>query len=299
MKKDITLVILAAGMGSRFGGLKQIEEVGPNGEFLIDYSVYDAKKAGFTKIVFIIKEEHYDIFKETIGKRVEPHIKVEYCFQKNDNIPKEYNIPKDRTKPFGTAHALLCAKDKIDENFAIISADDFYGQDAFMKIAEYLKNNDDFCVIGYNIGETLSDTGTVKRGICMVEDNYLTKVIESKVLRQDGKIICEPLNGDAKYEVEENHPVSMIMFGFTPKLLTELEKRLRIFFEENKEDLTSCEFLLPDVVDAMIKENIAKVKMIPTTGKWHGITYREDLDELKEKIRELILAGEYPNKLWD
>jgi NDP-sugar pyrophosphorylase family protein len=167
MNKDITLVILAAGMGSRFGGLKQMEPIGPTGQFIIDYSVYDAIKAGFNKVVFIIKEENYDAFKETIGSRVEPYIKVEYCFQKNDNIPEGYKLPEDRVKPLGTAHALYCAKDKVNENFAIISADDFFGYDAFKKAADFLKENNDFCVIGYKIGDTLSDKGAVKRGVCI------------------------------------------------------------------------------------------------------------------------------------
>lgn len=299
MNKDITLVVLAAGMGSRFGGLKQIEPVGPNGEFIIDYSVYDAIRAGFNKIVFIIKEENYAIFKETIGKRVEPHIQVEYCFQKNDNIPEGYTIPADRVKPLGTAHALLCTKNKVAENFVIISADDFYGSDAFIKAADHLKENDEFCVIGYKIGETLSDKGAVKRGVCMEKDGYLTEVIESKVERVDGTIKCEPLSKASCYEVDEEHPVSMIMFGLTPKIYDELENQMVTYFEENKDDMTSCEFLIPDVLDKMIKNNKAQIKVIPTTSTWYGVTYREDLDSIKESINKLIERGEYPKELWN
>lgn len=299
MTKDITLLILAAGMGSRFGGLKQIEPVGPNGEFIIDYSVYDAIEAGFTKIVFLIKEENYEIFKETIGKRVEPHIKVEYCFQKIDNIPEGYTVPKDRVKPLGTAHALYCVKDNIKENFAIISADDFYGKDAFKKAAEYLKNNNDFCVIGYKIGETLSNKGAVKRGVCMEKDEYLTEVIESKVERVNNVIKCEPLSGAPIYEVEEDHPVSMIMFGLTPIVFSEIERQMIDYFEEHKDNMETCEFLIPDVLDKMIKNNTAKIKIIPTTSKWYGMTYREDLDSIKEAIKNLISAGEYNNNLWE
>ncbi len=304
MNKDITLVILAAGMGSRFGGLKQIEPMGPNGEFIIDYSVYDAIKAGFTKIVFIIKEENYQIFKDTIGKRIEPHIKVEYAFQNTDNLPKNYNYPKDRTKPYGTGHAILCAKDKVNENFAIISADDFFGYDAFKKAADFLKNNTDFCVIGYNIGETLSDKGEVKRGVCMEENGYLTSVIESKVNKKGNLIHCEPLNGDEAYDVKKDHPVSMLMFGLTPLIFEELEKEMAAFIETNKDNLETCEFLLPDVLDEMIKNKKIRIKVIKTTSKWLGITYKEDTENVKEEIKKLTITEEnpngiYPNNLWE
>ena len=298
MNKDLTLVILAAGMGSRFGGLKQIEPIGPNGEFIIDYSVYDAIEAGFNKIVFIIKEENYEIFQETIGKRVEPYINVEYAFQKNDNIPPKYHIPEDRIKPLGTAHALLCAKDLIHENFAIISADDFYGKDAFKSCAEYLKNNDHYCIIGYNIGETLSDKGSVKRGVCMLDDGALTGVVESKVQRVDGSIICEPLSGKDAFKVNEDHLVSMIMCGFTPKIFDNIESQMTDFFEKNKNDLTTCEFLIPDVLDKIIQNNDEKIEVIPTTSKWYGVTYREDLESMKKSINNLIEKGDYNENLW-
>lgn len=296
---DKTLVILAAGMGSRFGGLKQIEPMGPNGEFIIDYSVYDAIKAGFNKIVFIIKEENYDLFKETIGTRVEPHIKVEYAFQKNDNLPEGFDYPKDRVKPYGTAHAIYCAKDKVHEKFAIISADDFFGYDAFEKAANFLDLSDDFCVIGYKIGQTLSDKGSVKRGVCMEKDGYLTDVIESKVERSDGKIICAPLDGREEYTVEEDHPVSMLMFGLNPKLFAEIDEDISKFFEKNKDKLNDCEYLLPDVLDKMIQEGKVKIKVIPTSATWLGVTYKEDTDNVKEALKKLHEEGKYPDKLWD
>ena len=298
MNKDITLLVLAAGMGSRFGGLKQIEPVGPSGEFIIDYAVYDALQAGFTKIVFLIKEENYNVFKETIGARVEPHIKVEYAFQKNDNLPKGYNIPTDRTKPFGTGHAVYCAKDKINEKFAIISADDFFGTEAFKLAADFANKSDDFCVIGYKIGGTLSDKGAVKRGVCMEENGYLTAVIESKAERVDNIVKCEPLNGTPPYEIELDHPVSMLMFGLTPMIFQELEQQMNEFFEKNKEDLSTCEFLLPDVLDRMIKENKIKIKVLPTTAHWYGITYKEDLESVRNALEEMVNNGEYPNRLW-
>ena len=291
------LLIMAAGMGSRFGGLKQIEPMGPNGEFIIDYSIYDAIRTGFDKVVFLIKEENYEIFKETIGKRVEPHIKVEYCFQKNDNLPSFVKVPETRVKPFGTAHAILCCKDKIDDNFAIISSDDFYGRDAFEKVANYLSKNDDFCVVGYKIGETLSDKGSVKRGVCMEENGYLTKVIESKVEKQGDHVVCEPLNGSKPFNVELDHPVSMILFGLTPKVFPELEKQMIEFFN-NDVDLETCEFLMPDVLDKMIEKQEANIKVLDTTSKWFGITYREDVDNFKKVLKMKIDNGEYPEDLW-
>ena len=298
MNKDITLVILAAGMGSRFGGLKQIEPMGPNNEFIIDYSVFDAIKAGFTKIVFIIKEENYEIFKETIGSRVEPHIKVEYCFQKNDNLPEGCNLPEDRVKPLGTAHAILCAKENVNENFAIISADDFFGYDAFKQAGDFLKENTDFCVIGYKIGETLSEQGTVKRGVCMEKDGYLTDVIESKATKEGDIVHCEPLDGSSPYDIKLDNPVSMLMFGLTPILFDEIEKEFVKFFEDNKDNLDKCEFLLPDVLDEMIKSNKIKIKVLPTSAKWLGVTYKEDVDKVREQLKELHDEGKYPQQLW-
>lgn len=299
MNKDLTLVILAGGMGSRFGGLKQIEPMGPNGEFIIDYSIYDAIRAGFTKVVFLIKEENYEIFKETIGSRVEPHIHVEYAFQGKEHLPEGYDYPEDRTKPYGTGHAILCVKEKVQGNFVIISADDFFGYDAFKKAADYMKENNDFCVVGYKIGETLSETGTVKRGVCMEKDGYLTGVIESKATKEGNIVHCEPLSGEAPYDIELDHPVSMLMFGFTEILFDELEEQFIPFMEANKDKLDTCEYLLPDVLDEMIKNDKVKVKVLPTTSKWLGVTYKEDAPEVRKSIKELIDKGEYPLNLWE
>lgn len=299
MNKDITLVVLAGGMGSRFGGLKQIEPVGPNGEFIIDYSVYDAIEAGFNKVVFIIKKELYEDFVETIGKRVEPYVKVEYAFQELDKVPEYVNIPDTRQKPLGTAHALYCAKELVNENFAIISADDFYGSDAFKKAADYLKNNDNFCVIGYKIGDTLSETGEVKRGVCMEQDGYLTGVIESTVSKENEIITCTPLDGRDTFTVEKDHPVSMIMFGLNPKIFEAIDARMPEFFKQNENNMDTCEMLLPDILDEMIKNNEVKIRVIPTESKWYGVTYRDDLKLLKNSIQNLIDTGEYDNKLWN
>lgn len=299
MNKDLTLVILAGGMGSRFGGLKQIEPMGPNGEFIIDYSIYDAIRAGFTKVVFLIKEENYEIFKETIGSRVEPHIHVEYAFQGKEHLPEGYDYPEDRTKPYGTGHAILCVKEKVQGNFVIISADDFFGFDAFKKAADYMKENNDFCVVGYKIGETLSETGTVKRGVCMEKDGYITGIIESKATKEGNIVHCEPLSGADPYDIELDHPVSMLMFGFTEVLFDELEEQIIPFMEANKDKLDTCEYLLPDVLDEMIKNNKVKIKVLTTTSKWLGVTYKEDAPEVRKSIKELIDKGEYPLNLWE
>ena len=302
MKKDITLLILAAGMGSRFGGLKQIEPMGPNDEFIIDYSVYDAIKAGFTKIVFLIKEENYQLFKDTIGKRVEPHIKVEYCFQKNNNIPKGYEIPSTRVKPLGTAHAILCAKDLVHEPFAIINADDFYGRDAIVTAANFLKKMKDvntYGVVGYMVKNTITEHGSVKRGVCVMNDNQLTGLIESSVERIDGTIIAKPLNGNEPFKVADDDLVSMNLLLFNPSIFEYIEKRFPIFLDENKDNIEKAEFLIPDVLFDAIKEDYAKVTMLKTTSNWYGVTYKEDTDLVRSSLKELTLNGEYNNHLWE
>ncbi len=285
MNKNLTLVILAAGMGSRFGGLKQIEPVGPNGEFLIDYTINDAKEAGFNKVVFVIKEENYDVFKSTIGKRVEPKMQVEYVFQKNDNLKEYIEVPKDRVKPFGTAHALLCAKDKVNEPFLLASADDYFGEETFKLAADHMRESDEFSVLSFKIGETLSDKGAVKRGVCMEKDGYLTDVIESKVEKEGNIVHAEPLDGSKPYDIELDHPVSMLMFGLTPRIFKEIEDEMEDFFKNNQDKLDTCEFLLPDVLSRMIKEQGEKIKVIKTPSKWLGMTYKEDVENIKEEIK--------------
>ena len=304
MNKDITLVILAAGMGSRFGGLKQIEPMGPNGEFIIDYSVYDAIKAGFTKIVFLIKEENYDIFKETIGARVEPHINVEYCFQKNDNLPAGYELPADRVKPLGTAHAILCCKNNVHEPFMIINADDFYGRDAFMQGAKFLKELKDerpypYGMVGYLVKNTITENGSVKRGVCEVSGDDLVKLTESTVERIDGKIIASPLSGQPAFEVQEDDTVSMNMLLFTPSIFEYIEDGFPAFLDASKDNLEKCEYLIPDVLFDAIEDKYATCKALKTTATWYGVTYREDMDNVKASIKNLVDTNEYPNHLWE
>ena len=295
-----TLLVMAAGMGSRFGGLKQIEPMGPNGEFLIDYSVYDAKLAGFTKIVFIIKEENYDIFKKTIGKRVEPYIETEYVFQDDSNLKEKDKDLQTRVKPLGTGHAILCAKDKVKTPFAIINADDFYGRDAYVVASKYLDKIDDkhYAVVGYKIGKTLSLNGAVKRGICKEENGKLKDLIESSVEKIDDKIIAKPLDGDTEFIVEDDSLVSTNLLLFTPKIFDYLEEKLTKFLEINKNDLSKCEFLIPDVVKDAIKEDRIEVDLLSTNAIWHGVTYKEDKEEVVKAIDELIKEKVYPNKLW-
>jgi len=297
----MTLVIMAAGMGSRFGGLKQIEPINNNNEFIIDYSIYDAIKEGFNKVVFIIKRENYDIFRETIGKRVEPHVDVEYVFQELDKLPNGYSVPENRVKPWGTAHAILCAKDKVKENFAIINSDDFYGRDAFRVIADFLKNNKDiskYAMAGYHAKNTLTENGTVKRGVCQVKDKYLTKLIESEIDKEDGKLKATSLETGEVFYIEPSAPVSMNMFAFTPKLFDYLEEKFITFLDKNKNDLEKCEYLIPSVIFELIEENKVSVEVLDTSAVWQGITYKEDKDELVNGIKKLTEEGLYPENLW-
>jgi len=310
VNKDITLVILAGGMGSRFGGLKQIEPMGPNGEFIIDYSIYDAIEAGFNKVVFLIKEENFDVFKETIGSRVEPHIKVEYSFQKNDNAPIFYDELKDRQKPLGTAHAILCCKDQVHEPFMIINADDFYGRDAFQKGAEFLRNmgNEEphkYGMVGYLVKNTITENGAVKRGVCNVENGYLTKLTESSVGRiEDGTIKAKPLDETLpEFVVAEDDTVSMNMLLFDPSIFDYIDSKFEAFLKKNEDKLDKCEFLIPDVLFEAIDEGFATCEVIPTTATWYGVTYREDAPAVKESIKALVRMeedqeGDYPLHLW-
>ena len=303
MKRDITLLVLAAGMGSRFGGLKQIEPFGPNGEFIIDYSVYDAALAGFNKVVFIIKKENYELFKETIGKRIEKYIKVEYAFQELNNIPSEYVLPEDRVKPLGTAQAVLCAKEYINEPFAMINADDFYGRDAFIQAYNYLsnidKNSNDYGMIGYKTANTLTENGSVKRGICDVDNNgYLIKITESKVYRNNGTIIADPLSGDNSFTVGDETTVSMNFLLFTPTIFNYIEELFPKFFDDNKDNLLTSEYLIPEVLSSLIVDGKASCKVILTTANWYGVTYKEDAPSVKKAIKYLIANGEYEENFW-
>lgn len=293
----MTLVIMAAGMGSRFGGLKQIEPVGPHGEIIIDYSIYDAIASGFTKVVFIIKEENYELFKQIIGDKVAKKIEVEYVFQKMDNIYDITGVKIDRVKPFGTAHAILCCKDVVKENFAIINADDFYGRESFEKIAGFLKNTtSNYGLVGYKIKNTITSSGAVKRGVCEEKDGKLTSIIESSVALEDGKYIASPLSGDTPFEIDEDQLVSMNMIGFTPKIFDYLESRLKSFVEENKDNLDKCEYLIPTVLCEQIKRNEVEVELLDTSSVWYGITYKEDKPLVVNALKKMTDEGLYPEE---
>ena len=287
-----TLVVLAAGLGSRFGGLKQIEPVGPSGEFLIDYSVYDAIKAGFSKVVFVIKKENEEIFKNTISNRIKG-IKIEYAYQEMNNLPIDITI--NREKPLGTAHALYCAKDLINGPFALISSDDFYGRESYNILSNYLDNEKGLCVIGYPIGSTLSNEGEVKRGVILKDGDVVNSIVECKVKKNGNVINCTPLNGSNSFEVTSNNSCSMLMYGFNTNIFDVLEEMLTDFLKN--EDLKIKEFLLPDVVDVFVKKGL--VKVIDTSCKWIGMTYKEDLLNVKNEINELIKNGVYPKNLWE
>ncbi len=300
----MTLVIMAAGMSSRFGGLKQVEPVGPNGEFILDYSIYDAIRAGYTKVVFIIKEENYDLFRETVGKRIESKIKVEYVFQKIEDVPEGVKIPKDRIKPWGTSHAILSAKNNVNEPFAVINADDFYGYDPYLKMKEFFdKQTDDntYAMIGYKAKNTMSENGFVKRGVCSKnEDECLTKLIESSIGYKDDKIIAIPLEDENNsFEISKDTLVSMNFFGFKPSIFSYLEDEMKEFFGNHKNDLEKCEFLIPTSVFKRINEQKITMKVLDTNEKWYGVTYKEDKKDLVNAINKMINDGKYPKDLWN
>lgn len=295
----MTLVIMAAGMGSRFGGLKQIEPMDEYGNFIIDYSIYDAIRVGYDKVVFIIKKENYDIFRDTIGKRIENKIKVEYVFQELNDLPKGYDVCLERIKPWGTGHAILSCKNVINEPFTIINADDFYGLDAYKKASEFIsKNNGDYAMTGYAVKNTITENGKVKRGVCDISDGYVVKIVESEIEYADNKYIATPLNGYDSFEISPDTIVSMNMFTFTPKIFDFLEKEFPKFLDKNKDNILKCEFLIPDLVFKQMKEENVKVEVLNTNSKWLGVTYKEDKNNVVNKLKELVDSGKYKKGLW-
>ena len=301
--KEKTLVVMAAGMGSRFGGLKQIEPVGPSGEFIIDYSVYDALRAGFTKVVFVIKKELEDTFKETIGKRLESHIKVCYAFQEIGDIPsdKKYLV-ESRKKPWGTVQAVLCSKDYVDGDFVVINADDFYGYDTFLKASEFLdqeKRENVYASITFPYIKTASLYGSVKRAVCFLEGDYITKLVESSITTHDGYAMAEPLDGSKAFRIELNQAVSMNVFAFKHPFFKYLEDYFYDYFKEDDEFILNNEALLPTLVEKKIEDGDILLRNVSSDSSWYGITYKEDLAGLKEAINKMILKGEYPKNLWE
>ena len=295
------LVIMAAGMGSRFGGLKQIEPIDEDGNFIIDYSIFDAIRCGFDKVVFIITKEIYETFRNTVGKRIEKHIKTEYAFQELETN-KEIKIPNTRKKPLGTGHAIYSAINNISSSFAVINADDYYGYDAISKTAEFLKQNtneNQFALVGYHAKNTISGESSVKRGVCFTKNDNLTNIIESSIEPVNGKLIATPLEGNLEsFEIEDNQVVSMNLFAFTKKFTSYLDDAFVKFLQTNKDKLETAEFFLPSIVSNLIKEGIAETKVISTSSVWHGITYREDKEKVVEFLKDLKSQGVYPAHLW-
>ena len=296
-----TLVILAAGMGSRYGGLKQIDTVGNNGESIIDFSIYDAKEAGFEKVVLIIRKEHEEAFRKCLTDKFSKHMEVEFAYQDMYDIPEGIKVPEGREKPWGTTHALLACRNIVKGPFAICNADDFYGKDAYRVIYNYLKNeisDDNYGMVGYLCNNTLTDNGTVTRGVCENTDGYLSKIVEvQKIARKDGKPVYED-NGEWK-ELDPNTLVSMNFWGFTPKIFEECEVLFKDFIGEAvKENPMKCEHVIPTAIGTLVKENKCKVKMLSSKDEWFGVTYKEDKPSVVAKIQKMKDDGIYPFDLW-
>ena len=300
-----TLLLLAAGMGSRYGGLKQLDGLGPNGETIMDYSIYDAIKAGFGKIVFVIRKDFEQDFRDKVLSKYEGHVPVELCFQSLDALPEGFTCPEGRVKPWGTNHAVLMAKDVIKEPFCVINCDDFYNRDAFMVIGKFLSelpegSTNRYAMVGFRVGNTLSDNGTVARGICSKDaDGCLTTVVErTEIMRVDGPVCYKDEEGKW-VAVEDNTPVSMNMWGFTPDYFAHSEEYFKGFLADPA-NMTNpkAEFFIPLMVNKLINDGTATVKVLDTTSKWFGVTYAADRQSVVDKIQSLINEGVYPDKLW-
>jgi NDP-sugar pyrophosphorylase family protein len=296
-----TLLILAAGMASRYGSMKQIQGFGPAGETIMDYSIYDAIRAGFGKVVFIIREDFATEFKEKFEPKLKGRVAIDYVYQDLHSHVGDFKVPAGRTKPWGTAHAVLCAMDAIREPFAVINADDFYGRDAFDKAYRFLTgacNDQLYSIIGYELAKTLSDNGTVSRGVCQVDsnDNLISIAERTKIFRDgDSKITYE--EGDAKYEVPFDSKVSMNFWCFAPSVFPYTAALFKDFLEEQG-DNPKAEFFIPIIGDRFIHEGKGAIKVIPTSAQWFGVTYKEDAPGVKDSLNALVSAGEYPSGLW-
>ncbi|MEA1928041.1 MAG: sugar phosphate nucleotidyltransferase [Candidatus Auribacterota bacterium] len=303
MKKP-TLVIMAAGIGSRYGGLKQLDAVGPSGEIIIDYSIYDAIQAGFGKVVFVIRPDIEAAFREKIGNRIGEEIETAYVFQTLDDLPEGFSLPAGREKPWGTGQAVLICREEIDRPFAVINSDDFYGAISFAGLAEYLRKASDrdgvgdYCMMGFILKNTLSEFGTVSRGFCRVNgDGYLEDIQERLKIKKEGEKVSYTENGEDWIEEDPGSTVSMNMWGFTPGIFPELEKGFSAFLKE-KIKITKSEYLLPEEVGSMIREKKATVKVIPTAEKWFGVTYPKDKPHVQAAISRLVNERVYPENLW-
>lgn len=286
-------------MGSRYGGLKQIDPVGPAGETIIDYSVFDALRAGFGKLVFVIRRDIEAQFKEIVGARFESRIPVEYVFQELDKLPTEFSVPAGRTKPWGTAHAILMGAGSVREPFAAINADDFYGAESYRLLAQHLQaGTPDYAMVGFILRNTLSDFGSVARGVCQVDpENYLQGVVELTKIERDGAGARDTNPAGKIITLTGDEAVSMNMWGFTPAIFSQLQKGFREFLERHGWDMKS-EFYIPSAVNSLVVAGQARVKVLRTQASWFGVTYREDRPRVVESVRQLIARGDYPEKLW-
>ena len=300
-----TLVLLAAGMGSRYGGLKQLDGLGPNGETIMDYSIYDAIKAGFGKIVFVIRKDFEQEFREKVLSKYEGHIPTEVCYQSLDALPEGFTVPEGREKPWGTNHAVMMAKDLIHEPFCVINCDDFYNRDSFMVIGKFLADLPDnstntYAMVGFRVGNTLSENGTVARGVCSKDANdLLTTVVErTEIMRVDGKVSYKDENGEW-VAIEDNTPVSMNMWGFTPDYFAHSDAYFKQFLSDPKNQANpKAEFFIPLMVNELVNNGISTVKVLDTTSKWFGVTYSADRQATVDRIQALVNEGVYPNKLF-
>jgi UTP-glucose-1-phosphate uridylyltransferase len=298
-QKKLALLVLAAGMGSRYGGIKQIDGFGPNGETIMDYSLFDAVRAGFTKVVFIVREEILEIVKEKFLPKLQGKVEVEFVIQSLDKlIPAQYQN-NERTKPWGTAHAMLCAEPAISEPFVVINADDFYGKDAFKSVASFFQSESkgDHAMVGFTLQNVLSDHGSVSRGVGETDANgYLKSVVErTTIVKENGKIVAKEKDGDVV--LQPSAPTSMNFWGFHPSIFRIASGMFQDFLKENHKNI-KAEFFIPLFVNRMIVENIAKVKVIGGGNVWFGVTYKEDKNAVSGRIREMIASGDYPEKLW-
>lgn len=301
-----TLIIMAAGMGSRYGGLKQVDKITDSGEIILDFSLYDAMMAGFDRAVFVIKEEHRDLFRELVDERAGKYMQIEYAYQKLDDIPEGVQIPEGREKPWGTAHAVLACRHLINGPFAVINADDYYGAGGFSSIYDYLTSHKDsekydYCMVGYRLENTVTENGHVARGVCDIDETgYLSQVTErTKIMRKDDGISYTEDDGKSWVKLPENTIVSMNFWGFSCSMMKELENGMPDFFDNVvRENPIKGEYFLPGVADRLIKEGKARVKVLTSHDKWYGVTYKEDREDVKNALESMKDKGFYPDKLW-
>jgi dTDP-glucose pyrophosphorylase len=298
---------MAAGVGSRYGGLKQIDPVGPGGEIILDYSVHDALEAGFGRVVFVIKKEIEDAFRERVGESIEKQCETAYVYQRLDDLPDGFEVPPQRSKPWGTAHAVLSCRDTVEPPFAVINADDFYGRSAFRALGDYLasaRDRDgvyDYCMVGYVLGNTLTEHGHVARGVCTVDaEGFLVGIREhTRIERHDGGARTSEDGGETWAAIAADSVVSMNLWGFTPGVFGELAARFPHFLHERRGDILKAEYFLPDVIGQLIGEGKARVRVLPTDERWFGVTYREDRPRVKQAVQDMVRRGVYPERLWE